>query len=141
LLRIATARAALRRIGAEKSGAILAILAILAGLAGLMGDQPAQEINLARVVAGETPGCSIEAKVALVQVASNRRAAKIEGGWFGDADPGPLDRLAVALARRAPDLVDGALYFIGPGDARRMPWLQKRTGRWVCPGTWVEAWR
>lgn len=97
--------------------------------------------DMARVVAGETPGCSFEAKVALVQVASNRAEAGIVGGWFGDAEPGPLDVAAVTWAAHLPDLVDGALYFIGPGDRDRLWWLEQRTGRWVCPGTWVESWR
>jgi hypothetical protein len=97
--------------------------------------------DMARVVAGETPGCSFEAKVAAVQVAANRAEAGIQGGWFGDAEPGPLDVLAVTWADRLPDVVGDALYFIGPGDAGRMPWLRERTGRWVCAGTWVESWR
>lgn len=98
-------------------------------------------LALASVVAGETPGCAIEAKVAAVQVAQNRMDAGIDGGWFGWAEPGSGDVLAVRTAHLWPDLVDGALYFIGPGDAERMPWLRERTGRWVCPGTWVESWR
>lgn len=98
-------------------------------------------LALARIVAGETPGCPFEAKVAAVQVFQNRQAAHIEGGWFGDGDPGPDDWAAVQWAGEMPDLVDGALFFIGPGDQRRMPWLQERTGRWVCGGTWVESWR
>ena len=97
--------------------------------------------SLAWVVAGETPGCPWPAKVALVQVASNRAEAGIEGGWFGWAEPGPLDVLAARWGGALPDLVDGALFFIGPGDASRMPWLRERTGRWVCDGTWVESWR
>jgi len=97
--------------------------------------------DMARIVAGETPGCSFHAKVAAVQVAANRAEAGITGGWFGDAEPGPLDLMAVTWAHRLPDVVGDALYFIGPGDAARMWWLQERTGRWVCPGTWVESWR
>lgn len=98
-------------------------------------------LALARIVAGETPGCSFEAKTAAVQVYLNREAAGIEGGWFGDADPGADDWLAVQWADEMPDLVDGALFFIGPGDRERMPWLRVRTGRWQCAGTWVESWR
>ena len=99
------------------------------------------QTDMARVVAGETPGCSFEAKVAAVQVAMNRAEAGIDGGWFGDAEPGPLDVMAVLWAPVLPDVVAEALYFIGPGDAGRMPWLRMRTGRWVCAGTWVESWR
>lgn len=98
-------------------------------------------LALASILAGETPGCELEAKIAGAQVAQNRLAAGIAGGWMAQAAPEPADVAAAVLATRWPDLVDGALYFIGPGDARRMPWLQMRTGRWDCPGTWVEAWR
>lgn len=97
---------------------------------------------LAAILAGETPGCSLEAKIAGAQVARNRLEAGIEGGWFAQAEPEPIDVRAVLLARTGwPDLVDGAIYFIGPGDAAKMPWLRERTGRWMCAGTWVESWR
>lgn len=98
-------------------------------------------IALAAIMAGEAPGCSLEAKVAIGQVYTNRLAAGIEGGWFGVAKPSPIDVQAAVLATTYPDLVDGALYMIGPGDRERMPWLIKRTGRWNCPGTYVESWR
>lgn len=98
-------------------------------------------LALARIVAGETPGCPFVAKVAAVQVFENRQVAGIEGGWYGDADPLAEDWLAVRWAPLMPDLVAGALYFIGPGDRERMPWLRQRTGRWQCAGTWVESWQ
>lgn len=98
-------------------------------------------LALAVIVAGETPGCPFEAKAAAVQVAANRTEAGIEGGWFGRGEPTVDDWLAVRWASDWPDLVDGALYFVGPGDAERMDWLSVRTGRWVCDGTWVESWR
>ena len=99
-------------------------------------------MDAARVVAGETPGCAWPAKVAAVQVMLNREAAGVDGGWYGDAEPGPLDVLAVIWAGRLPDTVDDALYFLGPGDAAKLArWLGRRTGRWECPGTWVESWR
>lgn len=96
---------------------------------------------MARIVAGETPGCGFEAKAAAVQVMANREAVGITGGWFGAGQPQQDDWLAVQWAAQMPDLVDGALYFIGPGDAERMPWLVRRTGRWECAGTWVESWQ
>ncbi len=98
-------------------------------------------LALAAILAGETPGCAFDAKIAAVQVMENRTAAGIEGGWFGRGEPTVDDWLAVQWASDWPDLVDGALYFIGPGDAERMDWLAERTGRWVCDGTWVESWR
>lgn len=97
-------------------------------------------LEIARILAGETSSCPVEAKIAAAHVAANRIEAGIDEGWFGNADPDPVD-VAVALYwQRFPDPTDGALYFIGPGDAAKMPWLTKRTGRWDCPGTWVESW-
>jgi hypothetical protein len=98
-------------------------------------------MTLAAILAGETPGCSLEAKIAAAQVHANRLAAGIEGGWFAQGQPQPMDVTAALLAPMWPDLVDGALYFIGPGDAQRMPWLRERTGRWECRATWVESYR
>jgi len=99
-------------------------------------------IELARVLAGETPGCPVEAKIAAAHVAANRIEAGIEGGWFGDADPEQVDIAVSVYWNRFPDPTDGALYFIGPGDAVKMPWLQERTTkRYQCDGTWVEAWK
>ena len=98
-------------------------------------------LELARVIAGETPGCSIEAKLAVAHVAANRIEAGIVGGWFGDADPEPIDRVVALFWHKTPDPTDGALYLIGPGDIDKMPWLKQRTGRWECAHTWVESWR
>jgi hypothetical protein len=95
----------------------------------------------ARVIAGETPGCPVEAKLAAAHVAANRLEMGLNGGWYGDADPKAID-VAVALYwQRFPDPTDGALYFIGPGDIDKMPWLKQRTGRWECAHTWVESWQ
>lgn len=98
-------------------------------------------LELARVLAGETPGCEAQAKFAAAHVFANRMEAGIAGGWFGDADPTATDLTVALVWREVPDPTDGALFFIGPGDGARMPWLQRRTGRWVCPGTWVESWQ
>jgi len=98
-------------------------------------------LELARVIAGETPGCPVEAKLAVAHVAANRIEVGIKGGWFGDADPQPIDTAVARLWDRFPDPTDGALYLIGPGDAVKMPWLRERTGRWDCSGTWMESWR
>lgn len=98
-------------------------------------------LELARVIAGETPGCPVEAKLAVAHVAANRIEAGIDGGWFGDGDPTPVD-LALALYwDRFRDPTAGALWMIGPGDV--LPWIDEsnRTGRWECPATWVETYR
>ena len=102
-------------------------------------------LQLARIIAGEAPGCAWEAKLAVAWVAANRVQAGIvqdwDEGWYGDRDPQAAD-LAVALLWQAlPDPTGGALYLIGPGDKARMPWLAglTRTKRWECPGTQLEA--
>ena len=97
--------------------------------------------SLARIIAGETPGCGLQAKFAVAHVYHNRLDAGIEGGWFGDADPDQADVAAAWLVRWTPDPTSGALYLIGPGDRARRPWLRERTGRWQCDGTWVESWQ
>lgn len=98
-------------------------------------------LELARVLAGETPGCGVEAKIAAAHVFANRQEAGIVGGWFGDGEPTALDVMVALRWQEWPDPTDGALFFLGPGDGERMPWLVRRTGRWVCPGTWVESWQ
>lgn len=98
-------------------------------------------LELARVMAGEAPGCPV-GQVAVAQVWENRTAAGIEGGWYGDADPTATD-LAVALTWQTwPDMVGGALWLIGPGDHGKMRWLKARTAHFDCPGSdFVEAWK
>ena len=97
-------------------------------------------LELAHILAGETPGCPVDAKVAVAQVFANRQQAQIVGGWFGWDDPTVTD-LAVALTWQAwPDLTAGALYAVGPGDADKMPWLNRPTGHWDCGGTTITTW-
>lgn len=100
-------------------------------------------LELARVIAGETPGCPVEAKLAVAHVAANRLeqgvVENLLDGWFGDAEPTATD-LAVALWWNSfPDPSDGAIWMIGPGD--NLPWKTERTGRWECPATSVETWK
>lgn len=99
---------------------------------------------LARIIAGEAGYCPVDAKAAVAQVAMNRVQAgvvtEIQHGWFGDADPSSED-WAVALTWRAwPDLVNGAVYMIGPGDRNKMPFLDRPERRWDCSVGFVEAW-
>lgn len=98
-------------------------------------------LELAHVLAGETPGCPIDAKVAVSQVYANRQQAQIVGGWFGWDTPTATD-MAVALTwHEWPDLAHGALYAVGPGDAERMDWLKRPMGEWSCNATTVTVWR
>lgn len=95
-----------------------------------------EALALARVIAGETPGCGFEAKLAVAHVAQRNAV------WYGDAEPGALDLAAALWWSRWPDPTDGALFLLGPGDAAKLAGhLGERTGRWVCPGTFVESWR
>jgi hypothetical protein len=81
-------------------------------------------VSLAWIIAGETPGCPLPAKIAAAQVYANRVEAGIEGGWFGWARPGPLDRLAVALA--------GQVYLSqARGDVRIMESQPSPMRRWL----------
>lgn len=99
-------------------------------------------VALAWIIAGEAPTCPMEAKIAVAQVHANRQAAGIEGGWFGWREPTTADLLAAHSWRRWPDVTDGALYAIGPGDAAKMPWLRERVARWDCEaGDFVEVWK
>lgn len=101
-------------------------------------------LELARIIAGEAGHCPVEAKVAVAQVVANRVSTglvtELRQGWFGDADPEHED-WAVALTWQTwPDLVNGAVYMIGPGDRAKMPFLDHPERRWQCSSGWVEAW-
>lgn len=103
-------------------------------------------LYLAGTLAGETPECSIEAKFAVAQVAQNRIEIGMDGGWYGHRDPEPVDMqvaiVAVLMAEALPDLTEGALYAIGPGDARKMPWLKRLVQHHACgPGDFVQIWQ
>ncbi len=99
-------------------------------------------LAMARVLAGETPGCEIEAKIGVMNVMQNRTAAGIEGGWFGDAAPTGADVAVAWLGVQGllPRLAASEIYAIGPGDKAKMAWLWGRspTMRWVCRGTFIE---
>ncbi len=100
-------------------------------------------LELARVIAGETPGCPVEAKLAVAHVAANRVDQGIVEhpleGWFGNADPEPSDLIVALRWSSMPDPTGGAIWMLGPGD--HLPWAKERTRRWECPATWVESWR
>ena len=91
-------------------------------------------LALAAIIAGEAPGCPFEAKLAVAHVAQRNPV------WYGNAEPTASDILAALTFAQYPDPTDGALFLIGPGDAARMTGLGKRTARFECNGTWLEAW-
>jgi hypothetical protein len=104
-------------------------------------------LQLARVIAGEAPGCSIDAKLAVAWVADNRVQQRVvekwREGWYGDRAPQATDLAVALLWPSLPDPTGGATFLVGPGDAPRMPWLagMTRARRWQCPGTYLEAYR
>jgi hypothetical protein len=98
-------------------------------------------LALAAVIAGEAPGCPVEAKVATAHVYHNRIEQGIVGGWFGDGEPTITDSQIARYWWMWPDPTDGAIYMIHPSDRQRMPWLRERTAQWTCKGTALEAWK
>ena len=91
-------------------------------------------LALARIIAGEAPGCPIDAKLAVANVHSRNAV------WFGDAAPTALDLYVAMHWREYDDPTGGAVYLIHPDDRSRMPWLVERTAQWTCNGTALEAW-
>lgn len=104
-------------------------------------------LELARIIAGEAPGCPIDAKIAVAKVVYNRRNQGVveqwSDGWFGNRDPQQIDFAVAVLHSAFPDPSRGAVYLIGPGDKEKMPWLHNShpTARWKCNGTVLEAYR
>ena len=92
-------------------------------------------LALAAIIAGEAPGCPFEAKIAVAHVAQRNTV------WYASAEPTTSDILAALTFAQYPDPTDGALFLIGPGDAAKMTGLGKRTARFECNGTWLEAYK
>lgn len=89
---------------------------------------------LARIVAGEAPGCDMTAKLAVAHVHSRNAV------WYGDAGPTAADLYVALRWREYPDPTHGAQYLIHPDDRERMPWLSQRLAVFDCPHTQLEAW-
>lgn len=98
-------------------------------------------LALARIIAGESAGCPLEAKIAIAHVHANRIEQGIRGGWFGDADPGADDLVVALVWRRLADPSRGALFAIGPGDLAKVePFVGPASGFWHCgPGDFIET--
>ena len=91
-------------------------------------------LALAAVIAGEAPGCPLEAKLAVAHV-YQRNAV-----WYGSAEPTALDLFVALNWQQYADPTDGAMYLIHPTDRERMPWLEQRTAVFTCLATRLEAW-
>lgn len=91
-------------------------------------------LALARIIAGEAPGCPFDAKLAVAHVHSRNSV------WYGDAEPTALDLFVALRWQDYADPTGGAAYLISPSDRSRMPWLVERTASWQCEATEIEAW-
>ena len=91
-------------------------------------------LALAAIIAGEAPGCSAEAKLAVANVHSRNAV------WYGNAQPTALDIYVALNWQHYPDPTGGAAFLIHPTDRLRMPWLVEQTAAWTCNGTALEAW-
>lgn len=91
-------------------------------------------LALARIIAGEAPGCDMTAKLAVAHVHSRNAV------WFGDAEPTATDLYIALHWQEYDDPTGGAVYLIHPDDRARMPWLEQRTAVFTCLATRLEAW-
>lgn len=91
-------------------------------------------LALARIIAGEAPGCPLEAKLAVAHVAQRNDV------WYGSAEPTALDWYVALNWQQHADPTDGAVFLVHPDDVQRMPWLVEQTAAWTCNGTALEAW-
>ena len=97
-------------------------------------------LELARVIAGEAPGCEPITAVAVAQVYHRRIEANIQGGWFGWQTPDATD-LAVALTWQTwPNVTGEALYMLGPGDTEKVTWVKTAMWSIECNDTTLTAW-
>lgn len=92
-------------------------------------------LALAAVIAGEAPGCPLEAKLAVAHVAQRNAV------WYGSAEPTALDWYVALNWQDYADPTGGAAFLIHPTDRSRMPWLVEQTAAWTCASTELEAWR
>lgn len=92
-------------------------------------------LELARIMAGETPGCTLDAKIAVGHVHSRNTV------WFARATPTAMDWYAALTWQDYDDPTHGAGYLIHPADRKNMPWLKKQTAAWTCLHTTIQAWR
>jgi len=92
--------------------------------------------ELASVIAGETPTCSLEARIAVAHV------YQVNDTWYGYAQPQALDWYAALYWERYPDPTNGATFMFGPGDLAKVSWAVEPTGWSVtCPGTSLTSYR
>jgi len=108
----------------------LVVFAVLLLMSNLLA-----ALALAAVIAGEAPGCPLDAKLAVAHVAQRNDV------WYGSAEPTALDLFVALNWQHYPDPTGGAAFLVHPDDVQRMPWLVERTAAWTCAGTALEAWK
>lgn len=90
-------------------------------------------LELARILAGETPTCPIEAKISAAYVWETNKV------WYGSGKPTAFD-LYVALNYTNHDNPSpGAKFFVSPADVKNMPFLNDMLDEWICKDTTVRA--
>ena len=92
-------------------------------------------LALAAIIAGEAPGCDLDAKLAVAHVHTRNDV------WYARGEPTAADLFVALQWQEYDDPTHGAVFLIGPGDAARMTGLGERTARFECSGTWLEAYR
>lgn len=91
---------------------------------------------LASILAGESPTCNFETKLALAHI-SERNSV-----WYARGKPTDLDLTVALLYRFLPDPSLGAYYALGPGDLERMDTsVGIRTRTFSCPATTITTYR
>lgn len=90
-------------------------------------------LELARILAGETPTCPIEAKVSAAYVWEENKV------WYGNSEPTALDLYVAFNYTKYPNPTPGAKFFVSPTDVKNMPFLNDILEEWVCIDTTVRA--
>lgn len=89
---------------------------------------------LASILAGESPTCDFQTKLALAHISERNPV------WYARGEPTSLDLVVALLYRYFPDPSLGAYFALGPGDLERLgaP-VGVRTRTFSCPATTITT--
>lgn len=90
-------------------------------------------LELARILAGETPTCPIEAKISAAYV------WEVNKVWYAEGEPTALDYYVALNYTKHPNPTPNAKFFVSPADVKNMPFLGDMLQEWVCIDTTVRA--
>lgn len=90
-------------------------------------------LELARILAGETPTCPIEAKISAAYV------WEVNKVWYANKEPTALDYYVAFNYTKYPNPTPGAKFFVNKTDVKNMPFLGDMLQEWICTGTTVRA--